>query len=163
MKKASEFAAKAHGTQTYGDKPYTHHLEMVIEVLYRFGFSKDRDLLQAAYLHDTIEDTDIRWFDLWACFNKGVADLVEAVTDGPGKNRKERHASTYPYIRQFGARAVALKLADRIANVEHSIATSNTGKFKMYRKEHKDFEKVLRIPSEHVAMWLHLKMLLEQS
>jgi hypothetical protein len=54
-----------------------------------------------------------------------------------------------------------LKLADRIANVEHSLASGRTDLFKMYLKEMPDFEHALRAVSPRVEpMWIHLKKLL---
>jgi hypothetical protein len=55
---------------------------------------------------------------------------------------------------------VALKLADRIANVEFSIECEDGGKVKMYRKEYPDFVTYLHKAGEHDAMWDHLGGLL---
>ncbi len=161
MRTAAEaFAIEAHGKQRYGTHPYAYHLRAVVEVLQRFGFGSV-GLVNAGWLHDTLEDTATRYHDLWDRFGKETADLVEAVTDKPGKNRRERHAATYPALRAAGRRAVTLKLADRIANVEHSVDTKNWDKLKMYKKEHADFARYLYDEGDGLdEMWDHLGGLL---
>ena len=42
--------------------------------------TNDSDIISAAYLHDTIEDTDTTYYELTKEFNKRVADLVMEVT-----------------------------------------------------------------------------------
>lgn len=124
--------------QLYGWLPYTHHLAAVADQLYQHGY--DDEILEAsAWLHDIIEDTrgkanEMKKRDIEEMFGEEVANLVWAVTSEEGPNRKVRNALTYPKIRATGERAVALKLADRLANVSHG------GKAKeMYQKEHADF------------------------
>jgi guanosine-3',5'-bis(diphosphate) 3'-pyrophosphohydrolase len=155
--KARTFAIAAHGSQLYGGEPYAVHLAAVVEVAERYWLPP---IIQtAAWLHDTLEDTDTTYNDLVDLFGASVADIVYAVTDEPGKNRRARHVATYPKIAAQPA-AVALKLCDRIANVEYSIRTGSLGKYAMYRKEHGDFERALRDRSVLPAIWLHLNTLL---
>ena len=143
------FATQKHvldNHQLYGNlKPYTHHLEKVHDVLVRFGFNDDV-ILASAVLHDVVEDTrgrhnEVKGRDIQEIFGEDVGVLGEAVTSEEGANRKIRNALTYPKIRAAGPRAVALKLADRIANIE------NGGKsIDMYKKEHADFKHGIYIP-----------------
>lgn len=143
--------------QLYGPVPYTHHLMAVEGVLRRFGFGNDSIMLHAGWLHDVIEDTPTKAKEIVEAFGEEVAELVVAVTNEKGENRKVKAALTYPKIRKAGKRAVALKLADRIANVE------NGGKqFEMYRKEHDDFLFQLYTRGENEEMWEHLNLLLEK-
>jgi len=155
---AKFFAAVKHGSQTYGGLPYTHHLAAVELVLRRFGYGDnhpdDRDLLTAAWLHDVVEDTGTKLKEVSEMFGDRVASLVGAVTNEPGESRKVRAALTYPKTRSVRG-AVALKLADRIANVEHG------GKLvEMYRNEYEDFRRSLHTPGDCDAMWAHLDSLL---
>lgn len=166
---AKFFARTKHGDQMYGSLPYTHHLAAVEGVLRRFGCEpgcgdyegyEPEALLEAAWLHDIIEDTrdtpnETKAKDIEEMFGEGVAHLVTAVTDEDGPNRKIRKALTYPKIRNAGPQAVRLKLADRIANAE------NGGKLvEMYRKEHEDFRRALYTPGENEDMWKYLNELL---
>lgn len=149
------FAETAHGSQMYGALPYVVHLRAVAEVLARFGIDDDA-IRTGAWLHDTLEDTDTDWDDLTRAFGSVVADLVESVTNEPGANRKERAVRTYPKIRRLGKSAVILKLADRIANTEHSIA-NRSPQLKMYRREFPEFSTALFQSGECDAMWDHLR------
>jgi len=155
---AKAFATAVHKDQKYGeDKPYVDHLGHVAEVLSRFKFDSE-DLQVAAWLHDTVEDTDATIEQITLTFGHNVADLVGRVTNEPGKNRKERHLKTYPKI-QASVDATTLKLADRIANVEVSVEDSSP-QLQMYRKEHAAFKSLLYKPGPHEAMWRHLDFLI---
>lgn len=158
---AKKFASIAHAEigQTYDGKPYSVHLDAVVEMLMNFG-ETDKALLAAGYLHDVVEDVGVKISTIEDLFGPKVAALVGALTDEPGENRKERKAKTYPKIRGCPG-AVQLKLADRIANIQNGIETGNKRMFLMYRKEQPDFEKNLRVDPSAVeqAMWNHLNHL----
>lgn len=163
IEQAKMFATQKHvldNHQLYGNLvPYTHHLETVERVLRYYGFT-DEVIRAAAWLHDVVEDTrdrnnEVRVRDIEEIFGEDVALLVGAVTSEPGENRKVRNALTYPKIRAAGPRAVALKLADRIANVE-----SGGRAIGMYRKEHADFKHGIYVtfglvPVDGVDLCLH--------
>lgn len=157
--RARRFAIEAHGTQRYGDQPYVFHLDQVRDVLLRFGRIQ-LELQGAALLHDTLEDTATNYNDLVRRFGTDVAELVYAVTDEVGRNRYERHIKTYPKMREH-APAITLKLADRIANIEHSIRTGDRGKLDMYMLEHPDLEEALKASGGPTPMWDHLARLLK--
>ena len=158
VKTAQVYAEQYHEHQMYGEnEPYIKHLAHVAEVLLRFKFDSE-DLLCAAWLHDSLEDTVMPELLIEATFGRNVLDLVKRVTNEPGKNRKERHIKTYPKI-QGSVDATTLKLADRIANVECSVEGSSK-KLEMYRKEHKAFKSLLYKPGLHDGMWRHLDFLI---
>jgi guanosine-3',5'-bis(diphosphate) 3'-pyrophosphohydrolase len=162
---ARAFAYAAHLGQKYGGAHYITHLDHATDVLRRFDISEQTspEIFEATYLHDTIEDTAVKAYDIAVNFTPEVAFLVEAVTDQEGENRAERHARTYPRIRAAGWKAVVVKLADRIANVETSVRGPNEGKLSMYRKEYEEFRDALWLPgmgSPIPKMWEHLDGLL---
>lgn len=158
LQAAEAMAEVAHQDQKYGELPYTYHLAQVVEVLMRFNVT-DEDLLVAGWLHDIVEDTPTSLIQVEMAFGRRVSDIVHRVTNEPGKNRKERHALTYPKI-QASDDAITLKLADRIANVEHSVATQDAGKLKMYSKEYVGFKEKLYKPGRHDSMWRHLDFMI---
>lgn len=167
IEQAQSFATQKHvldNHQLYGSVlPYTHHLADVARVLVRFTGVFDHELQAAAWLHDVVEDTrgrpnEVRIRDIEELFGEEVASLVAAVTSDDGPNRRVRNALTYPRIRAAGERAVCLKLADRIANVEHGGRALD-----MYVKEHVDFRHALLVPKQSETtsrMWAHLDDLL---
>lgn len=147
---ARYYATQKHHNQAYsGGLPYTHHLAKVEAVLVEYGFT-EIEMRAAAWLHDVVEDTETKIKDISELFGKEVANLVGAVTNEPGPNRKTRAALTYPKIRQSD-KAIALKLADRIANI------SQEGSLvEMYRKEYPEFRHGLFIPTKDqriLDMW----------
>ena len=111
---ARSFAFVAHGDQQYGDQPYIHHLDAVASVVASWGFRGS--ILEAAYLHDVIEDTRVTRSEIASVFGKRVADMVWADTAEDG-TRDERMASIYAKAAKDGGAAV-VKVADRIANIE---------------------------------------------
>lgn len=167
------FAVKLHGEQKYGRKPYHTHLIDVVNVLRRFIDWDDltQDLVDAAWLHDVVEDTDVKIEELEFLFGPRVAELVFAVTNEPAENRKEKYAKTYPKIRAVN-KAVTIKLADRIANIEQSISHDRFGRppqklFSMYEKEWDSFVAELkgRCSGEgevEEAMWKYLAELMQE-
>jgi guanosine-3',5'-bis(diphosphate) 3'-pyrophosphohydrolase len=143
--------------QLYGVLPYTHHLQNVYLILNRFGYGDDQVLMVSAWLHDIMEDCDVKRKLLEEMFGEEVADVVWRVTNEPGESRKVRAALTYPKIRESD-RATVLKLADRIANVE------NGGTLvKMYSKEHEDFRRNIYRPGVADDMWTYLDALISTS
>lgn len=157
IEKARQIALEAHGDQRYGNQPYWVHLEAVAGILVRFGYGEREDLMVSAYLHDTLEDTNLPE-DAVRSFGESVLIIVKAVTNEAGANRKERNAKTYPKIKA-NIDALTLKLADRIANVEASVANSPE-KLGMYQKEYPDFREAL-FDERLSKMWSHLDSLLK--
>jgi (p)ppGpp synthase/HD superfamily hydrolase len=141
LRAARLLAKEAHKDQEWGSKPYWIHLRTVYDVLRRYEVEA-YDLFLAAWLHDSLEDTDVTEEQIEEHFGPEVLSLVKAVTDEPGKNRKERHEKTYKKI-AGNSKATVLKLADRITNVEESWATQDRRLF-MYQKEYRGFRKALR-------------------
>jgi len=119
--RARSFAVIAHGDQIYGeDQPYERHLEAVVEVIR--GWTDDPELISAAWMHDTLEDTTTRFAEIADQFSPRVADLVWAVT-AEGDARAEKMAAIYRKIEAYPDAAL-VKLADRVANVEAAPAGS---------------------------------------
>jgi (p)ppGpp synthase/HD superfamily hydrolase len=159
--RAKEFAIKAHADQKYGDSlPYQKHLKDVVNCLEEFNFWQP-DIQAVGWLHDVVEDTLITIADIRENFNPYISQLVYAVTNEQGKNRKERHEKTYPKIKAVGKYAIAVKLADRISNVRHSLKT-NHDMFYMYKKEYPLFKENLYFQDDTLDdMWKIMDELME--
>lgn len=150
---AGAVALMAHAQQKYGNEPYSSHLESVDSILCEFGYSDNKELRAAAWLHDVLEDTK---FTPSTLLGMGipvyVLALVDAVTNQPGRNRAERHLKTYPRISRIPD-AVTLKLADRLANVRES-SKNRQDLLKMYAREYFDFSLALRGKyTRDLVMW----------
>ncbi len=147
------FATAKHADQLYGQQPYTFHLEAAVNELVdhilplpALRFYDHEVIVCATFLHDVIEDTETSLNDLNDLFVPQIGELVVAVTDGPGKNRRERKKGVYEAIRRVGPAALAVKLADRLANAKVAgLAKDPTSAMlQMYRKEQPEFEDHLR-------------------
>src|SRR4028118_143189 len=154
---AKEFAIAQHGTQKYGEHPYSYHLAQVSQVLAESGYAGDEAIAAAGWLHDTLEDTPATYEMLGSEFGTEVADIVWAVTSEPGGNRADRFRKTAPKI-QSNKKALIVKLADRIANTEASLQ-SNPKLYKMYLKEFPLFKELLynQQDIELMPMWNRLE------
>lgn len=152
--RAQSYAIAQHGAQLYEDEvPYSEHLRRVVDVLNKFGFSENT-IVCAGWLHDVLEDTSTSYSDVKKRFGHDVAELVFAVTSELGRNRDEKNAKTYPKI-AGNVLATALKLADRIANMEYGIAWGG-GMVEKYRREYAAFRGALRAPIMSETILAHL-------
>ena len=62
IEKAKAFAYHRHDGQRYGQYPYVKHLQDVYELAVKFSLSEN--VKAAAWLHDTLEDTQTFTFEL---------------------------------------------------------------------------------------------------
>src|SRR5207237_5348456 len=89
------FATEKHRGQVRKDAdstPYIQHPIALASLLWEVGIH-DAEVLAAAILHDTIEDTPTTHDELEKEFNRTVADLVAEVTDDkrqPKAMRKQK-------------------------------------------------------------------------
>ncbi len=129
---ATNFAKNVHKGQEYDGRPYMHHIKDVLLIALQYELNFEQII--ACILHDTLEDTFATYDAIELNFGENIADLVELVTDEPGKNRKERKEATYKKLRG-NPDAIAVKLCDRIANLLYSINNLNMKLVSMYIDE----------------------------
>ena len=129
VRRADVYAEKAHTGQYRKTKPgaqrvpYIEHPRAVARILHDEAGITDPVVLQAALLHDTIEDTGVTHANLVAEFGHDVADVVAELTNpadfGPGGKAawQAAHAAT------MSPRAAAVKVADKTANLRDLVAS----------------------------------------
>lgn len=79
VEQAKYFAIERHGNQIYGDSlPYEWHIGNVASLAARLGYSPQ--IQAAAWLHDTVEDTDTTLKEIEELFGSKVAVTVDGVT-----------------------------------------------------------------------------------
>lgn len=150
--------------------PYEFHLRMVVQVFQDFkhllpgklyvtshevyrGIWEEEDITNeiielACWGHDLIEDCRVSYNDCTQNLKVGKynddhpADIIYAVTNEKGKNRKERANDKYYEGIRNTSGAVFVKLCDRIANVQYSKLTKSR-MFEMYKKENEEFVREL--------------------
>jgi (p)ppGpp synthase/HD superfamily hydrolase len=112
------------------------------------------EAIAAAWLHDTVEDTEVTLHDVRQEFGGKVARLVDAVTDELGDSREARKAGMYKKLAVAPVEARAVKLADRYANMKASI--ENPKKGAMYLKEFPGFMKKVAVDTENALIIVSL-------
>jgi (p)ppGpp synthase/HD superfamily hydrolase len=152
--------------------PYEFHLRMVVNVYEKFkhllnnhhgAIDNQVNVYLACWAHDTIEDTRVSYNDVKENLGEGVADIVYAVTNEKGKNRKERANKKYYEGIKNTPGGVFVKLCDRIANVQYSKMTGSR-MFEMYKKENIDFMVSLgrQVGNDYEEMYQYLIKLLSE-
>lgn len=110
--------AARHQRRKYTNEPYIVHPAAVVELV-RSVSEGDETMLAAAWLHDTVEDTQSTLADITARFGPEVASLVAMITNPSfpeALNRTQRKAFTFAHTARANARAQTIKLADIIDN-----------------------------------------------
>ncbi len=157
---ARAFAVVAHGDQRYGQHPYVKHLDDVAAVC-RYYFVCCDELVEIAYLHDVLEDTDVGVDQLSDQFGVLVTDACLVLRDEPGANRRDRKRRTHAKLAMSTNRwALKVKAADRLANVRACLEHDPDGLLDMYRGEHAEFRKAVYREGMCEMLWVELDGLL---
>jgi (p)ppGpp synthase/HD superfamily hydrolase len=113
LDEAIAFAVQRHGDQRRpAGEPYAEHLLEALEVLVDAVGERDPDTLRAAVLHDVVEDTPTTLDEVRERFGAQVAELVGWVTKSGDR------AAYLAGLRDAPEAALAVKLADRLSNVQ---------------------------------------------
>jgi guanosine-3',5'-bis(diphosphate) 3'-pyrophosphohydrolase len=118
--KALAFAAHKHRDQRRKDpeaSPYINHPIALADVLVNEGGVTDVEVLCAALLHDTVEDTATTPEELAAAFGERVARIVAEVTDDKTLPKAERKRLQVAHAGELSREAKLVKLADKICNL----------------------------------------------
>lgn len=116
---ATLFAANKHEGQVRkgeNDTPYITHPMAVARAITEIGRVGDPLVLQAAILHDTIEDTDTTEDEIRQHFGKKVLQLVLEVTDDKSLEKMERKRLQVVHAPNLSYEARLIKLADKLLN-----------------------------------------------
>lgn len=148
IEKALIFAVNAHNAvgqrRKYTNEPYFLHSVAVARIVSKVPHTDE--MLAAALLHDTVEDTNVTLIDIERNFGNKVASLVECLTDVSkleDGNRKIRKAIDREHTARASAQAKTIKLADLIENT-HSIVAHDSDFAKVYLAEKALLLEVLR-------------------
>jgi guanosine-3',5'-bis(diphosphate) 3'-pyrophosphohydrolase len=118
--RAIDFAARKHRDQRRKDEeasPYINHPIAVSLLLAEIGRVTDPEVLSAAILHDTLEDTKTTSEELEKAFGTKIRKLVEEVTDDKSLPKAKRKQLQIEHACQLSPDAVLIKLGDKISNV----------------------------------------------
>ena len=122
IKRAYYRAKECHeGQKRSSGEPYVCHPIEVAKLVYEFGL--DTDSIVAAFLHDTIEDTDLTYDSVKKEFGVDCANLVDGVTKLGQIPYTTKEEAQIEYLRKMflamakDIRVILIKLADRLHNV----------------------------------------------
>lgn len=142
--RAMEFAASQHWDvplkpenriRKYTHEPYIHHVIEVANIV--ASVTDDEDMIIAALLHDTVEDTDCTIEMISEEFGLVVAEYVGWLTDvskPADGNRAVRKEIDRNHTARAPAKVHTIKLADLISNT-HSIVNHDIDFAIVYMKE----------------------------
>lgn len=128
--KAARFAAERHKDQRRKDadaSPYINHPLALADVLAVEAGIEDPDVICAALLHDTIEDTATTAGELAAVFGEAVAAIVLEVTDDKSLDKAVRKEEQVRHAPHVSREAKLVKLADKICNLRDILASPPPG------------------------------------
>ncbi|MDH0964412.1 HD domain-containing protein [Klebsiella michiganensis] len=124
VEKAQMFAAGAHAgvgqKRKYTGEDYIHHPVAVADIVRNNGGSDE--MIAAALLHDTIEDTQVTFGHIFSLFGERVAEMVDALSNKAKKedgNRETRFFINVKALRErLDMQSRVIKLADLIHNTQ---------------------------------------------
>ncbi|PZQ43849.1 MAG: hypothetical protein DI551_11330 [Micavibrio aeruginosavorus] len=99
-------------------QPMIEHIAEVVEMVRRA--TDDSDILCAAWLHDTVEDTDVTLNDIRELFGERIAILVDGLTDPPhfaAMPTADRKAAQAERIASKCNDVKLIKICDQISNI----------------------------------------------
>ena len=123
VESAYEFAARYHANQRRrSGEPYINH-PVEVALILADDLQMDEDVICAALLHDTVEDTTATLADLAARYGETVAELVDGVTKLTSIEVDSMDEKQALNLRKMflamskDIRVVIIKLADRLHNM----------------------------------------------
>ena len=124
--KATKFSALKHQNQKRkdGKTPYIIHPISVAMILAEIGGVDDKEILSAALLHDTIEDTDTTADEIEREFGARVRGVVEELTDNKLLSYSERKQLQIDHAPKLSKDSTLVKIADKISNITDVINES---------------------------------------
>jgi len=141
--KTIRFAAKKHADQNQvipgTNLPYVVHLSNVaMEIIFASQETKEFNTafaIQVALLHDILEDTEATFEEIVSEFGKEIAQAVLALTKNTDISKQERMTDSLTRIRKLPKEVWAVKLADRITNLQIPPENWSLEKIQEYQKQ----------------------------
>ncbi|MDR1620994.1 MAG: HD domain-containing protein [Synergistaceae bacterium] len=160
------FAGDRHAmkNQTLPDShiPYVVHLSNVcMEILVADRHTENFNLklaVQTALLHDVLEDTETTTLELEECFGGLVTYSVQALTKDKDLSKEKRMEDSLRRIKECPKEVWAVKLADRITNMQKPPNSWGPDKISQYHGEAKLILSELREGNQYLANRLEKKI-----
>ena len=166
---AYRFAAEKHKGQLFPgtDWSYVVHISMVsMEIIASLNHEEGVNgdfAVQAAILHDTIENTDTTYEELQSRFGQKIADGVLSLTKDKSVKKESRMLDSLRRIKMQHREIWMVKLADRITNLQPPPECWDTKKRRKYLEQAELIFKKLEYASEYLSNRLKEKIQIYQS
>ena len=144
--KALSFAAHKHKDQRRRDveaSPYINHPITLANILCNEVHVTDNEVICAALLHDTVEDTDTTEAELGQEFGATICGIVMDVTDDKALGKAERKQLQIEHAAHISDQAKLVKLADKISNLRDMARCPPAGWDVERRREYFDWAKAV--------------------
>lgn len=156
---AVDYAAAQHADQRRpAGEPYIEHVLETVDVLVHGPGIVDGSVLIAGALHDVVEDTVATLADVRERFNDDVAALVGWVTKPDPESGEDPAEVRRRYLESLSRapdRAVWVKLADRISNVQRLDTHPRSAKRSSYYRETVQYITPLAARHEWYCEWFN--------
>ncbi|NNM54664.1 MAG: bifunctional (p)ppGpp synthetase/guanosine-3',5'-bis(diphosphate) 3'-pyrophosphohydrolase [Spirochaetales bacterium] len=157
------FASRAHAHQRLpgSSLPYVTHLVQVAQEIMLTAHQEPLPLtlaLPVALLHDVLEDTPVTVAELEAFAGSTVTEAVQALTKNPDLPAQHRMRECLDRLRRAGPLPAAVKLADRLVNLQAPPTTWSAEKIAHYRDEGQQILQELGWASPHLAFRLQARL-----
>lgn len=149
FRRADQFAERAHAGQFRSTAPgatkihYIEHPRAVAKILHDEAGITDDATLQAALLHDTMEDCGVSYQNLVAEFGHEVADLVVELTNDPSVPYERKTDAQVDKAGKMSPKAAAVKIGDKTANLRNILEAPPHWPAERKRKYFEDARKVV--------------------
>ncbi len=140
---AIKFAANKHQEKRQKvpgtNLPYVVHLSNVAMEIFMTAINTEKFNLgfavQVALLHDTIEDTSTTYDEIKDYFGDEIANAVLALSKNEDLPKEQQTSDSLTRIKKLANEVWAVKLADRITNLQRPPSTWDNRKRKKYQEE----------------------------
>lgn len=163
---AIKFASNKHQEKDQKVKgselPYVVHLSNVaMEILVAASHTRDFNLIsaiQVALLHDTIEDTETTYEEIKERFGEDIATAVQALSKDDKLPKEKQISDSLTRIKKLQKEVWAVKLADRITNLQPPPADWSEDRTLQYAKDAQHILDELRDGNPYLAERLKAKI-----
>ncbi len=139
--------------------PYVVHLSNVaMEILIASAHTHNFNLgfaVQVALLHDTMEDTSATLGELTNMFGDEVASAVSALTKNKSLPKEQQMQDSLQRVKKMQKEVWAVKLADRITNLQPPPPHWSQEKVNKYRDEARTIHNELKDGNDFLASRLN--------
>lgn len=128
--KCVQFSAHKHKNQRRKDSdetPYINHPINVATILAVEADIQDEEVIMAALLHDTVEDTATTFEEIEDIFGLVVSGIVREVTDDKSLDKIERKRLQIIHATTSSHKAKLVKLADKLDNLRDLMVNTPIG------------------------------------